>query len=98
MPKRKLDAMAGIRGQSGIMNDKEHIRKMRAQLDLAQSLAIVRHAEVEAKRAKKDAAEAGLFDSTPPVPRRSCAAGAVTFPSSSRRRYAPSRSATSPPP
>ena len=56
LPKRKLDAMAGIRGQSGIMNDKEHIRKMRAQLDLAQSLAVVKHAEVEAKRAKKEAA------------------------------------------
>jgi len=65
LPKRKLDAMAGIRGQSGIMNDKEHIRKMRAQLDLAQSLAAVKHAEVEAKRVKKDAAEAELFDSAP---------------------------------
>ena len=65
LPKRKLDAMAAIRGQSGIMNDKEHIRKMRAQLDLAQSLAAVKHAEVEAKRVKKDAAEAELFDSAP---------------------------------
>lgn len=65
LPKRKLDAMAGIRGQSGIMNDKEHIRNMRAQLDLAQSLAVVKHAEVEAKRAKKDAAEAELFNSAP---------------------------------
>lgn len=65
LPKRKLDSMAAIRGQSGFMNDKEHIRKMRAQLDLAQSLAAVKHAEVEAKRVKKDAAEAELFDSAP---------------------------------
>ena len=65
LPKRKLDAMAGIRGQSGVLNDKERMRKMRAQLELAGSLAVVKHVEVEAKRAKKDAAESGLFDSAP---------------------------------
>ena len=65
LPKRKLDAMAGIRGQSGVLNDKERMRKMRAQLELAESLAVVKHVEVEAKRAKKGAAESGLFDSAP---------------------------------
>ena len=65
LPKRKLDALSAVRGQSGFLNDKAHIRKMRAQLDLAQSLAAVKHAEVEAKRVKKDTAEAELFNSAP---------------------------------
>ena len=56
LAKRKLDAMGGIRGQSCLLNNEERLQQMRMQLDLAMSLSVVKQAEAQAKRAKKEAA------------------------------------------
>lgn len=65
LSKRKLDAMGGIRGQSCLLNSEERLEQMRMQLDLAMSLSVVKQAEAQAKRAKKEAAVYGLFECGP---------------------------------
>ena len=61
--KRKPDAMGGIRGQSCLLNSEESLERMRMQLDLAMSLSVVKQAEAQAKRAKKEAY--GLYECGP---------------------------------
>ena len=65
LPKRKLDAMCAIRGRSGFLNDEERMKKMRSQLDLAQSIASIHFAQKEEKKVKAAAATEGLFDLAP---------------------------------
>ena len=65
LPKRKLDAMCAVRGQSGFLNDEGRMKKMKAQLDLAQSIASIQHAQHQEKKAKAAASVEGLFDQAP---------------------------------
>jgi len=64
-PKRKPDAMAAVRGHSGFLNDEKFIRRLREQLDLAQSVSEIKSRERLAKKAKTDAATGELFDVAP---------------------------------
>ena len=64
-PKRKLDAIAAVRGHSGLLNDEKCLRRLRAQLDLAQSVSEIKSQERLAKKAKTEAATGELFDVAP---------------------------------
>ena len=64
-PKRKMDALAGIRGHSGLLNDPGRMKRLKEQNDLAQSLSCIQRAQQHAKKAKKEADVAGLFDKAP---------------------------------
>jgi len=64
-PKRKLDAMIGIRGHSCFMNDEKHPKSLTGQLDLAESIAEYTRANVAAKKSRKEADVSGLFDLKP---------------------------------
>ena len=57
--------MGAIRGQSCLLNGEDRLEQMRMQLDLAMSLSVVKQAEAQAKRAKKEAAVSGLFECGP---------------------------------
>ena len=47
------------------MNSEERLEQIRMQLDLAMSVSVVKQAEAQAKRAKKEAAVYGLFECGP---------------------------------
>jgi len=64
-PKRKLDAIAAVRGHSGLLNDEKCLRRLRAQLALAQSVSEIKSQERLAKKAKTEAATEELFDVAP---------------------------------
>ena len=64
-PKRKLDAMIGIRGHCCFLNDEKHLKSLTGQLDLAESIAEYTRASVAAKKSKKEADVSGLFDLGP---------------------------------
>ena len=64
-PKRKFDAVIGIRGHSCFMNDEKDLKLMTGQLDLAESIAEYTRANVPAKKSKKEAKVSGLFDLGP---------------------------------
>jgi hypothetical protein len=64
-PKRKMDALAGIRGHCGLLNDPERLKRLKEQSDLALSLASIRRAQQEEKKSKKEAGVAGLFNKAP---------------------------------
>jgi hypothetical protein len=66
-PKRKMGALAGIRGHSGLLNDPVRLKRLKEQSDLAQSLSSILRAQQQAKKSKKDADVAGLFDKAPPA-------------------------------
>ena len=61
-PKRKMDALAGIRG---LLNDPERLKRLKEQSDFALSLASIRRAQQEEKKSKKEADVAGLFNKAP---------------------------------
>ena len=63
--KCKLDAVASICGQSCNLNNEGRMGAMRTQLDLAKSVAVIKQAEAQVKRAKKEAAVFGLFECGP---------------------------------
>ena len=65
LPKRKLDAMCAIRGRSGFLNDEGRMKKMKSQLDLADSIASIHFAQKEEKKVKAAAATEGLFELAP---------------------------------
>jgi hypothetical protein len=44
-PKRKMDALAGIRGHSGVLNDPVRLKRLKEQSDLAQSLSSILRAQ-----------------------------------------------------
>ena len=64
-PKRKMDALAGIRGHCGLLNNPERLKRLKEQSDLALSLASIRRAQQEEKKSKKEADVAGLFNKAP---------------------------------
>jgi len=66
-PKRKLDTTAAVRGHSGLLNDEKCLRRLRAQLDLAQLVSEIKSQERLAKKAKTEAATGELFDVAPGV-------------------------------
>lgn len=65
LPKRKLGAMCAIRGRSGFLNDEGRMKKMKSQLDLADSIASIHFAQKEEKKVKAAAATEGLFELAP---------------------------------
>ena len=64
-PARKMDAWAGMRGHSSLLNDPGRMKRLKEQNDLAQSLSCIQRAQQHAKKAKKEADVAGLFDKAP---------------------------------
>ena len=64
-PKRKLNAMTGIRGQSCYMNDPKRLKALKAQFDLAESVAEYTRVSRAAKMSKRDADVSGLFGFRP---------------------------------
>ena len=64
-PKRKIDALCGIRGHSGLLNDPERMKKLREQSDLAQSIVDIQRSQQQEKKAKKEAGISGLIEKGP---------------------------------
>jgi hypothetical protein len=65
MPKRKLDALGFLRGESGIQNDPIRNKRLRNQLDLANSVAEISKQNEESKALQTSEAIAKLIEAAP---------------------------------
>jgi hypothetical protein len=65
MPKRKLDALGNMRGASGFANDEDRQKRLRAQLDLADSLADISKQTSNERALKNSQDTAVLVDKAP---------------------------------
>ena len=65
LAKRKLDSLGNLRGTSGLANDAARLKRMRAQLELAGSLAEISKARASDDQGKKMAATRELTELAP---------------------------------
>ena len=65
MAKRKLDAMGNVRGTCGFANDPERLKRLKSQLQLADSLSEINKVTAEEKALKNSKDTAELVDKAP---------------------------------
>ena len=65
LSKRKLDALGIFRGESGMANSEDRMSRMRARLELSNSLAEIERARAEEIEKKKSEETADLIDKAP---------------------------------
>jgi len=65
LSKRKLDALGVFRGESGMANSEERMSRMRARLELSNSLAEIERARAEEIEKKKSDETADLIEKGP---------------------------------
>ena len=65
MAKRKLDSLGNIRGDCGFANDPERMKRLKSQLQLADSLAEISKETAEDKATKTSLLTAGLIEKAP---------------------------------
>ena len=70
MAKRKLDALGFMRGESGIQNDPDRMKRLRNQIHLAESLADISKAEADTKALQTSQKTTLLIEKAPDAVRK----------------------------